>query len=98
MQAAVEITRRGDRRFDAFVGSGDGTRRQGQQGLHGLPSVARCLQDAAVALGHEFSYATVSFDNVMIGNYPVAVMQHRAVEVADELMMKLSKHGTRHGI
>ena len=91
MQAAVEITRRGDKRFDAYVGIGDGTRRPAREGL---ASVAQCLHDAAAALGGRFSYATVSVDNVMIGNYPVAVMEHRAVEVADELMMKLAH---RHG-
>ena len=87
MQAAVEITRRGDRHFNAYVGIGNGTRHHAHEGL---PSVARCLQDAAAALGREFSYATVSFDNVLIGNYPVAVMAHSAAEVADELMVKLS--------
>ncbi|WP_077001217.1 hypothetical protein [Variovorax sp. KK3] len=92
MQAAVEITRRGDRHFDACVEGSDGTRRHAREGL---PSVARCLQHAAAALGREFSYATVSFDNVMIGNYPVAVMEHRAVEVADELLMKLSNRAPR---
>ncbi|OUM02550.1 hypothetical protein [Variovorax sp. JS1663] len=93
MQAAVEITRRGDRHFNAYVGTGNGTRHHAREGL---PSVARCLQDAAAVLGREFSYATVSFDNVMIGSYPVAVMEYRAVEVADELMMKLSNRRTRH--
>ena len=93
MQAAVEITRRGDRQFDAYVGIGDGTRRRAREGL---ASVAQCLHDAAAALGGRFSYATVSVDNVMIGNYPVAVMEHRAVEVADELMMKLSRRRGPH--
>jgi hypothetical protein len=87
MQPAVEITRRGDRHFNSYVGIGDGTRRYAREGL---PSVAECLKDAAAALGREFSYATVSFDNVLIGSYPVAVMAHRAIEVADELVVKLS--------
>lgn len=87
MQPAVEITKRGDRHFNSYVGIGDGTRRYAREGLR---SVAECLQDAAAALGREFSYATITFDNVVIGSYPVAVMAHRAIEVADELLVKLS--------
>jgi hypothetical protein len=92
MQPAVEITKRGDRNFNSYIGIGDGTRRYAREGL---PTVARCLQDAATALGREFSYATVSFDNIVIGSYPVAVMEHRAVEVADELLVKLSNRRVR---
>lgn len=87
MQPAVEITRRGDRNFNSYVGVGDGTWRYAREGL---ASVAQCVQDAAAALGREFSYATVSVDSVVVGSYPVAVMEHRAVEVADELLVKLS--------
>ena len=87
MQPAVEITKRGDRNFNSYVGVGDGTWRYAREGL---ASVAHCVQDAAAALGREFSFATVSVDNIVIGSYPVAVMAHRAVEVADELLVKLS--------
>jgi hypothetical protein len=93
MQPAIEITKRGERNFNSYVGIGDGTRRYEREGL---PSVAECLQDAAAALGAEFSYATISFDNVVIGSYPVAVMGHRAVEVADELLVKRSNRRIRH--
>lgn len=92
MQPAVEITKRGDRHFNSYVGIGDGTRRYAREGLR---SVAECLQDAAAALGREFSYATITFDNVVIGSYPVAVMAHRAIEVADELLVKLSNRRVR---
>jgi hypothetical protein len=87
MQPAVEITKHGERYFNSYVGIGDGTRRYE---IEGLPSVADCLQDAAAALGAEFSFATIIYDRVVIGSYPVAVMAHRAVEVADELMVKRS--------
>ena len=85
MQPAVEITKRGERNFNAYVGIGDGTRRYEREGL---PSIADCLQDAAAALGSEFSYATVIYDSTTIGNYPVAVMGYRAIELADELMVR----------
>ena len=84
MEPAVEITKSGDGRFNSYVGFGDGTRRYAREGLH---SVAECLQDVAAALGHEFRYATVIYDRMVIGSYPVAVMEHRAVEVADELLI-----------
>jgi hypothetical protein len=93
MQPAIEITKRGEKNFNSYVGIGDGTRRYEREGL---PSVAECLQDAAAALGAEFSYATISFDNVVIGSYPVAVMGHRALEVADELLVKRSNRRIRH--
>jgi len=93
MQPAVEITKRGERNFNSYVGIGDGTRRYEREGL---PSVAECLQDAAAALGAEFSYATVTYDNVVIGSYPVAVMGHRAVEVADELLLKRSNRSAQY--
>jgi hypothetical protein len=91
MQPAVEITKHGERNFNSYVGIGDGTRRYESEGL---PSVADCLQDAAAALGAEFSFATIIYDRVVIGSYPVAVMAHRAVEVADELMVKRSNRHT----
>ena len=87
MQPEVEITKREDGNFDACVAIGGGTRRHVREGL---TSVADCLQDAAAVLGTEFSYATVIFDRIRIGSYPVAVMEHRAFEVADELLTKLS--------
>ena len=92
MQPEVEITKRGDGNFNAYVGIGDGTRRYAREGL---PSVAECLQDAAAALGSEFSYATVIYDRLRLGSYPVAVMEHRAFEVADELLTKLSNRRHR---
>lgn len=87
MQPAVEITKRGERNFNSYVGIGDGTRCYEREGL---PSIAECLQDAAAALGSEFCYATITYDSMMIGSYPVAVMGHRAIEVADELMLRRS--------
>jgi len=93
MQPAVEITKRGDRHFNSYVGIGDGTWRYAREGL---ASVAQCVQDAAAALGREFSFATVSVDSIVIGSYPVAVMEHRAVEVADELLVKLSNRRARY--
>lgn len=92
MQPEVEITTRKDGNFNAYVGIGDGTRRYTREGL---PSVAECLQDAAAALGAEFSYATVIYDRLRLGSYPVAVMEHRAFEVADELLTKLSNRRHR---
>ena len=93
MQPAVEITKRGERNFNSHVGIGDGSWRYAREGL---ASVAQCLQDAAAALGREFSYATISIDRIVIGSYPVAVMEHRAVEVADELLVKLSNRRVPH--
>ncbi|MDM0075624.1 hypothetical protein QTH90_14570 [Variovorax sp. J2P1-59] len=87
MQPEVEITKRGEKHFNAYVGIGDGSRRYAREGL---ASVAECLQDAAAVLGSEFNYATVIYDRMRIGSYPVAVMAHRAFDVADELMTKLS--------
>jgi hypothetical protein len=87
MQPAVEITKRGERNFNSYVGIGDGTRRYEREGL---PSIAECLQDAAAALGREFCYATIIYESMTIGSYPVAVMEHRALEVADELMVRRS--------
>ena len=87
MQPEVEITKREDGNFNAYVGIGDGTHHYAREGLF---SVAECLQDAASVLGPEFSYATVIYDRMRIGSYPVAVMEHRAFELADELLMKLS--------
>ncbi|MDM0021695.1 hypothetical protein [Variovorax saccharolyticus] len=87
MQPEVEIIQREDGQFDAYVGIGNGTRRYAREGL---ASVADCLQDAAAALGAEFRFATVIVDRMRIGSYPVAVMEHRALEVADELLTKLS--------
>lgn len=87
MQPAVEITKRGERNFNSYVGIGDGTRRYEREGL---PSIAECLQDAAAALGREFCYATIIYESMTIGSYPVAVMEHRALEVADELMVRCS--------
>ena len=92
MQPEVEITKREDGNFNAYVGIGDGTRRYAREGL---PSVAECLQDAAAALGPEFSFATVIYDRLRLGSYPVAVMEHRAFEVADELLTKLSNRRHR---
>jgi len=86
MQPEVEITRREDGNFNAYVGIGDGTRRYSREGL---PTVADCLQDAAAALGTEFSFATVIYDRMRIGSYPVAVLEHRALELAEELLTKL---------
>ena len=93
MQPAVEITKHGERNFNSYVGIGDGSWRYAREGLG---SVAQCLQDAAAALGREFSYATISIDRIVIGSYPVAVMEHRAVEVADELLVKLSNRRVPH--
>ncbi|MDM0035012.1 hypothetical protein QTI33_22955 [Variovorax sp. J22P271] len=87
MQPEVEITKRADGNFKATVGTGDGTHHYAREGL---VSLAECLQDAASVLGDEFSYATVIYDRLRIGSYPVAVMEHRAFELADELMVKLS--------
>ena len=92
MQPEVEITKREDGNFNAYVGIGDGTRRYAREGL---PSVAECLQDAAAALGREFRFATVIYDRLRLGSYPVAVMEHRAFEVADELLTKLSNRRHR---
>lgn len=86
MQPEVEITQREDGNFNAYVGIGDGTRHYTREGL---ASVADCLQDAAAALGTEFSFATLIYDRMRIGSYPVAVMEHRAFELADELLTKL---------
>lgn len=87
MQPEIEITKREDGNFNASVDIGDGTPRYAREGLS---SVAGCLQDAAAVLGTEFDYATVIFDRMRIGSYPVAVMEHRAPEVADEVLTKLS--------
>ena len=65
----------------------DGTRRYEREGLS---SIADCLQDAAAALGSEFCFATIIYESMTIGSYPVAVMEHRALEVADELMVRCS--------
>jgi len=87
MQPEVEITKRGDGNFKATVGIGDGTHHYAREGL---VSVAECLQDAASVLGNEFSYATVIYDRLRIGSYPVAVMAHQAIALSDELFTKLS--------
>ena len=69
MQPAVEITQRGDRHFNAYVGIGDGTRRYAREGLR---FDRDCVQDAAAVLGSEFCFATIIYDSMMIGSYPVA--------------------------
>lgn len=91
MQPAVRITKQGERNFNACVGVGDGTWRYE---CEGMPSIADCLHDAAEALGSEFPYATVIYDRTTIGSYPIAVMGHRAIEVADELLMRHSNRRT----
>lgn len=87
MQPEVEITTRGDGNSNATVGIGDGTHHYAREGLF---SVAECLQDVASVLSPRFSYATVIYDRMRIGSYPVAVMEHRAFELAAELLTKLS--------
>lgn len=85
MQPAIEITQRGEHDFISCVGVGDGSRRYEREGLG---SIAECLEDAAAVLGGEFSFATVIFERMTVGSYPVAAIGHRAVEVADELLTK----------
>ncbi|VTU26458.1 hypothetical protein SRS16CHR_03862 [Variovorax sp. SRS16] len=85
MQPAIEITQRGEKDFVSCVGVGDGSRCYESEGLC---SIAECLQDAAAVLGAEFSFATVIFDRMTMGSYPVATIEHRALEVADELLTK----------
>ncbi|MBO9514145.1 MAG: hypothetical protein J7549_08515 [Variovorax sp.] len=87
MQPEVEITKHGEKNFIAYVGIGDGTRRYAREGLQ---SIAHCLHDAAAALGNEFRFATITYERTRLGSYPVAVMAHRAHEVAEELLLKLS--------
>jgi len=85
MQPAIEITQRGENHFISCVGVGDGSRCYESEGLG---SIAECLQDAAAALGSEFRFATLIFDRMTVGSYPVATIEHRAIEVADELLTK----------
>ncbi|MBO9648457.1 MAG: hypothetical protein J7605_08095 [Variovorax sp.] len=87
MQPEVEISKRGEKNFIAYVGIGDGTQRYAREGLQ---SIAHCLSDAAAALGSEFRFATVSYERTRLGSYPVAVMAHRAHDVAEELLLKLA--------
>ncbi|MBB3180289.1 hypothetical protein [Variovorax sp. Sphag1AA] len=87
MQPEVEISKRGEKNFIAYVGIGDGTQRYVREGLQ---SIAHCLSDAAAALGTEFRFATVSYERTRLGSYPVAVMAHRAHDVAEELLLKLA--------
>jgi hypothetical protein len=88
MQPEVEISKRGEKNFVAYVGIGDGTQRYAREGLQ---SIAHCLRDAAAALGTEFRFATVSYERTRLGSYPVAVMAHRAHDVEEELVLKLAK-------
>jgi hypothetical protein len=85
MQPAIEITQRGEKDFISCVGVGDGSRCYESEGL---ASIAECLQDAAAVLGTEFRFATVILDHMTIGSYPLAAIEHRALEVADELLTK----------
>ncbi len=87
MQPEVEITKCGEKNFTAHVGIGDGTQRYARDGLQ---SIAHCLRDVAAALGSEFRFATVSYERTRLGSYPVAVMAHRAHDVAEELLLKLA--------
>lgn len=87
MQPEVEITKRGEKNFAAQVGIGDGSPHYVREGL---ASIAQCLHDAASVLGSEFHFATVIYERKRIGSYPVAVMAHRAADVAEELLLKLS--------
>lgn len=87
MQPELEISKRGEKNFIAYVGIGDGTQHYAREGLQ---SIAHCLSDAAAALGTEFRFATVSYERTRLGSYPVAVMAHRAHDVAEELLLKLA--------
>ena len=88
MQPEVEISKLGEKNFIAYVGIGNGTQRYTHEGLQ---SIAHCLRDAAAVLGTEFRFATVSYERTRLGSYPIAVMAHRAHDVADELLLKLAK-------
>ena len=85
MQPAVEITKRGERSFDAQVGIGRGAPHYEREGL---PSLAECLRDAGAALGDEFPFVTLIYQRIQIGSFPVAAISHRACEVAEELLIR----------
>ncbi|RZL89141.1 MAG: hypothetical protein EOP82_20815 [Variovorax sp.] len=64
--------------------------RRGERNFDSSVGIVDGLQDAAAALGPEYPYALVIYDKVAIGSYPVAALQHRAGELADELLTKRS--------
>ena len=82
MQPSVDITKRGERSFDAQVGIGFGAPHYAREDV---PSLVECLRDTAAALGSEFPFVTLTYEHIKVGTYPVAAILHRAREVAEEL-------------
>jgi len=87
MQPKVEIRKIGERYFNYSVSFGDGAELYARQGLR---SLAECLHDAATALGHNFPTTTLGYQGRVLGEFPVAMMEHCAVTLGQSLELLLT--------
>ena len=87
MQPRVDIQKVRERYYNYSVSTRTGVESYARQGLR---SVAECLHDAATALGMNFSHASISFDGVLVGSWPVAAMEHKTASVVADIGKKLA--------
>lgn len=88
MYPQVDIKKIRERYFNYGVSIGNADECYAREGLR---SIAECLHDAATALGNHFPIAAISYESRVLGCYYVADMEHKTLDLAHTLGVKLAR-------